>query len=253
MPRSGSTLLSNILAQNSNLHVTGTSGLPNMLINFYDYWNKDPVIKITEPTSKRKTIMKQIFESYHDTDKSNIINKSRSWLILIDMLEAILQRPVKMVVTIRNINGILSSFERLYRKELRTLASTREDMEYMMLQKTRIDKLMSDTGMVGSAYNSIMNAVFTGHRNKLLPVDYDFFVRNPQMCLDAMYDFLQIPAFEHDLNNIKQIIPENDVEFGIPGLHDIKPRVEISTSNNEDMLGPYAQQFVHWDYAFLKQ
>lgn len=253
MPRSGSTLLSNILAQNHALHVTGTSGLPSMLWNFYDNWNKDKVIKATENSNKRKTVLKGMFESYHDTGKQYVFNKSRTWLAIIDMVEAFLQKPVRIIVNIRHINGILSSFEKLYQADIRALQSTNADMEYMMIQKSRIEHLMSDRGLIGAAYNSIMNAVHTGHRDKLLPVDYDYFTRNPELCLKTMYDFLEIPAYEHDFNNIKQTIFENDAEFGLMNLHAIRPHIDIRPDDSHAVLGPYANQFQHWDYGFLKQ
>jgi len=120
MPRSGSTLLCNILAQNPKFHSTGTSALVEILYQNHMFWKQNPVINASEKTETLNTILKNIIHAYNSTTNRPVIfNKSRGWATQIELLENILEKPVKIISTIRKVSCILSSLEKLYRKELK--------------------------------------------------------------------------------------------------------------------------------------
>ena len=48
LPRSGSTLLANILAQNPQIYVTPTSGIVDMLVQVRNSWDRNDAFQATD-------------------------------------------------------------------------------------------------------------------------------------------------------------------------------------------------------------
>jgi len=55
--------------------------------------------------------------------------------------------------------------------------------------------------------------------------------------LSKVYAYLGLPEFEHDFNNVPQVTREDDEAYGIPGLHEIRPRVELLQNDYLKILG----------------
>lgn len=91
LPRSGSTLLCNMLAQNPEFFVSkATSGCHDVLFGVRNQW--DSLIEHKAEGvdyHQLKRVLQNILNSYHSTDKNIIIDKGRGWLSLIEMLEFI--------------------------------------------------------------------------------------------------------------------------------------------------------------------
>ena len=93
MPRSGSTLLCNVLAQNPDFHTTPTSGLSELIRQLNNSWKTESILKASETPEKKLKIIKDLFQSYHsDTDRPVVFNKSRGWCTLIELVENALQK-----------------------------------------------------------------------------------------------------------------------------------------------------------------
>jgi sulfotransferase len=249
MPRSGSTLLCNILAQNPDFHVTPTSGLSDIIMNINHMWHQNPAIKASEPHEKQLKIIKDLFQSYHaDTDRPVVFNKSRSWASLIELVELSIDKPVKILTTVRKLTSILASFEKLYRKELKDIKSPMVRTPEMSVLSSRIDAWSN--GVVGSAFNTIQDAFYRGHRDKFHFIDYDNLTKNPKNVMIAIYNFLEKPYFDHDFNNVVQYTHENDMEHGFTDLHTIRPVIKPQIDDSKQILGPLYDKFVNFHYNF---
>ena len=77
LPRSGSTLLCNILAQNKDLFVSkATSGCVDVLFNIRNQW--DTLIEYKAEGvdyDQLKRVLQNVLNSYHSTDKNNIVDR----------------------------------------------------------------------------------------------------------------------------------------------------------------------------------
>ena len=89
LPRSGSTLLCNILAQNPEIFVTkATSGCIEILFSIRNQWDR-----ITEHQAEGinrdqlKNVLNGVVNTYHLTDKNIIFDKGRGWLSFIETIE----------------------------------------------------------------------------------------------------------------------------------------------------------------------
>jgi hypothetical protein len=55
--------------------------------------------------------------------------------------------------------------------------------------------------------------------------------------MQKIHNYLEIPYYNYDFNNIKQVTFEDDKFHGIYGDHKIKPKIEEVKSVAKEMLG----------------
>jgi sulfotransferase len=244
LPRSGSTLLCNILAQNNDLFISkATSGCHDVLFGIRNQWDK-LIEHQAEGVdyNQLKRVLNSILNSYHSTDKSTIIDKGRGWLSLIEMVEFITGATPKIIVPVRDIREILSSFEKLWKKSTGQSQWNFEQNDYLKAQTVegRCEIWASAGQPVGIAYNRVKDAISRGYQNNLLFVEFDQLTSQPAHTLKMVYDYLQLPYYQHNFNNVEQYTQENDEGIHrIPNLHKIKPVVIPVPHDSNKILGKF--------------
>ena len=251
MPRSGSTLLCNILAQNPEFHVTATSGLSEIVKGIHEFWKTSPIIKASESPEKQLRIIKDLFQSYHsDTDRPIVFNKSRAWAGLIELVENSLDRPIKIITTTRDIPSVLASMEKLYRKEIKNINSPFQSGPQMSTLEGRLNVWAASDGLVGGTYNAILDAIYRGHRDKFHFVNYELLTRDPKTTMINVYHFLGKSYYDHDFTNVQQYTKENDAEHGFTDLHTIRPNIQPQIDDSRSILGGLYDRFSNFNYEF---
>jgi len=88
LPRSGSTLISNILKQNPKVYSEAVSSLSAIMGNVaYNWESLEPNIEYPNYEAK-KGVLKSILEGYYShIDKPIIFDKDRGWVSLIPIVE----------------------------------------------------------------------------------------------------------------------------------------------------------------------
>ena len=113
LPRSGSTLIQNILAQNPRFHATETSGFVDVLFAVRNLWNAQIEHKAHPCPERLKNVLKSITEGYfNDIEKPIAFVKSRGVFPYIEMLENILSTKIKILVPVRPVPDILAKVGR---------------------------------------------------------------------------------------------------------------------------------------------
>ena len=95
LPRSGSTLLQNIFAQNPDIYATPTSGVLELLYGARANYTNSPEFKAQDSEIMRKAYLafcKKGMVGYYEsiTDQKYVIDKSRGWFAHFDYLKNIL-------------------------------------------------------------------------------------------------------------------------------------------------------------------
>jgi sulfotransferase len=230
LPRSGSTLLCNILAQNPNFFVSrATSGCHDVLFNIRNQWDRLIEHQAEGVNHEQlRRVLSAALDAYHATEKQVVIDKGRGWLSLIEMIEFIKGSP-KIIVPVRSVPEILASFEMLWRNSTGMTQWAFESSEYFKSQTVegRCDILSGASQPVGLAYNRIKDAIARGKTDSMLFVEFDDLTRNPSETLRKIYEFLGENFYDHNFKNIEQVTKEDDVNVHrIPGLHSIRPVIE---------------------------
>ena len=208
MPRAGSTLLMNILGQNPRFHVTGTSGIMDVIFGIRNTWDKHVEFQASPDEEGKLRVMRGILDAYYaNVDKPVVLDKSRGWLSLLEMAEILLGRKAKVLVPVRDLREILASWEKLWRETSKTRQRGEEPQFYYEFQTVegRCDVWVRGDQPIGLAFNRIKDAIQRGFRDRMHFVHFEKLTSQPEKTMRAIYDFLEEPHFQHDFNNVKQI------------------------------------------------
>jgi sulfotransferase len=246
MPRSGSTLFQCILNNNTKIYGTGTDGCLELLYGARSNFSTSPEFKAQDSELMKKAFinfcnkgMKGYCESLIDgTEKEYVVLKSRGWGVYRPFLNEIYPNP-KVICLVRDLRSIVSSYEKIYRKNPLKHDPIRNDSTGAgtTIHK-RVDEWMHPTNTIGRALERIFEIVRLGYDKDILFVKYEDLCLYPERKMRSVYEYLELPYFEHDFDNIEQTIKEDDSVYGLTkDLHTIKPKLELPNPDYHDVLG----------------
>ena len=240
LPRAGSTLIQNILAQNPIHYATETSGIVDVLFSVRNQWTKQIEHKAHPCPKRMKNVLKSIlFGYFEDISQNTVFVKSRGILPYIELMENILEQKIKIIVPVRPVVDILASFEKLYRKTSEFKQPPGEAENYFQFQtiKGRCEYWMRPDQVVGLALNRINDAVARDLKDRMYFVDFNELTSNPRKTFQGIYSFLGEKWFEHNFNHVEQVTQEDDDVHGYIDLHKIKNKVTPMPSFANEILG----------------
>ncbi len=243
LPRSGSTLLCNILNQNPDFHATSTSGILEIILSIRNQWENVAELRASPNKAGKAAVVNNILHNYVGViERPVYFDKSRAWIAYIELAEAILGEKAKLLVPVRKITDILSSFENLYRKNAHDWQFPQEKSHFFEWQTVegRADIWMRNDQPVGIAYNRIRDAISRGYRDRLLFIEFENLTTNPKETMEQVYEFLEEDNFKHNFNRVKQVTQEDDDIHGIPGLHIIRSKVAPVKAYRDTLIGATA-------------
>jgi len=214
IPRSGSTVLAAILNQNPQAHVSTTSGLVHALDGLANAWAGAHLLNENDPNRDHlASTMRGVIDAfYSNVGAQFVIDKSRGWPIpiIIQAMHKVLGHKPKIVATVRSVPDCAASFVRIAKPD---------NLDDFIFYGQLIDHLKA-------AYQ-YLEAGYSYDPDCFLFVEYDDLLSNPKRELDRIHEFLGMPPFEYDFNNIDGSSVKEDDEnlHGYAGMHDIKPRL----------------------------
>ena len=262
MPRSGSTMLQNLLAQNPDVHTTPTSGLIELIYGARLNFSDQP-----EFLSQDKNEMEKAFNAFcragiHGyasalTDKKYFIDKGRSWLYYSDWIEKFLPYKPKVISMVRDLRDVFCSQEKLFRKDK---IVDNKVMNWLELRNTTIEKrcdFFASAPPIGTFMDKLIDSIRIPEKTKnILFVRYEDLCLNPEFEMRKIYNFLEIPFFNHNFDFIPQVTHEDDNIHISMADHIIRPKLEIKNSDALQILGEGACNWLthrdKWFYDFFK-
>lgn len=243
MPRSGSTIFQNIIGQNPDFYVTPTSGMLELVFGARANFSTSPEFKAQDAQLMEQGFInfcKQGMEGYFNgiTDKKYIMDKSRGWGVYRPFLESFYPDP-KVICLVRDLRSVVASYEKIYRKNPLKHDPIRDDSTGRgTIVHKRVDEWMAATNTIGRAVERIKESMRLGHDSKMLFVRYEDLCLNPEFEMRKVYEFLGLPQFEHDFDNIQQITKEDDEVYGLTSdLHTIRPSLSLNQPDFKQVLG----------------
>jgi sulfotransferase len=238
LPRSGSTLLANILAQNPGFYVTPTSGIVDMLVQVRNFWDRNDAFRAMDRQQSeyvKESVLRAMLQAYFaHTDRPICVDKNRYWPEFLEMAEVLVggRERIKVLVTVRDLRDVLASFELRYRKTS-ALGQLPQEAATVLKFKTalgRLEVFVDDAQPVGRAFNAIRDAVTRGWRDCMHFVDFDALTTKPGETLERIYEFFGAETWKHDCDAVEQVTFEDDFAYGFKDLHVIRPKVEPQRS-----------------------
>ncbi len=255
LPRSGSTLMQNILAQNPRFYCTPTSGVIDLMLASRKYYTELAEFKAQDPDLMQKGFLNYCrygINGFYEgvTDKPVCVDKCRSWFLYHDWVKQYVPNP-KYIVCVRDLRAILSSMEKLFRKNRdRADADEVTGTLTMITVNNRVMRWLNGPP-VGIAIGRLIEAIQTNLIRQLHVVRFEDLTTNPADVMKRVYDYLEEPYFEHDFNNVAQMTQENDQYHTIYGDHRIRSKVEPVTPDFIDVLGKDLCNMVRTNYALF--
>lgn len=243
LPRAGSTLLANILAQNPRFHATSTSGILDILFTVRNAWDKLSEFRAAPDEEAKVRVLRGIVASYFaKVDRPVVFDKARSWLAHLELANLLMNKKAKVLVPVRDLRDVLASFEKLYRSNPTHQTGQERDnyFEWQTVQG-RCSIWMRPNQPVGIAVNRIRDVLARGLGDQLHLVQFERLTSAPKETMQAVYRFLGEQYYEHDFDAVEQVTWEDDSVYGIPGLHNIRPEVRPMPSQWQDVLGAWAE------------
>jgi len=243
LPRSGSTVLASLLSQNPAVYASPNSPLVNMLVNVNKHLQDTEQAKAFLQPTQRIDVLRHIMTGFYAfADHSVVIDKSRSWPHPhnLALLTELLEQPVKIIATVRDLPSVLASFIRIIHEQPETVSFVDQalrDQRQLCTDINRAQLLFSPQGTVYEAWYTLKQAFTEGWGPHIHLVEYDDLVNNPERTLAYLYEFLGLPAFTHDLTNIINHTPENDLVYHMPTLHHVRPRLQKTAPSPRLVLG----------------
>jgi len=252
LPRSGATMLAYLLRQNPQIHTEPVSSLSSIFSSIHASWDSFEMNKEHVNDSAKVGVLQGILEGYFKhVDRPIVFDKDRAWITKISLLEAVTGCRVKMLCPVRNPAEILSSFEKIRRENPLAFVLPDQSLRESSTIAARAYYYASPNGPMGLAHAGIKDAVTSGYLDRLLFIDYSRFCNSPKSQMKRIYEFFELPEFQHDFKKIEQVEQFNDLAAGLPNLHRIKPTLERTTLNCVDYLGlDLYQQYnreIFWD------
>jgi sulfotransferase len=238
LPRSGSTLITNILKQNPKVHGESVSSLSSIFGSINASWSSMETNQEYNNTEAKVGVLKSVLQGYYShIDKPIIVDKDRGWIPLLPQVEAILDRKVKIIVCVRNPAEILTSFEKLRKENPLFFTKADSSLREGSNIASRAYYYAGPEGPMGLSHRNIKDAITMGYLDRFLFIDYNRFCNSPKSQTKRIYEFLELLKFEHDFEKIVQTENYNDLAVGLPNLHKIKPALDRTTVNCVEYLG----------------
>ena len=226
IPRSGSTLLTSLLNQRSDVYASPTSNLCDTMGAAVQAWEQNPTTQAQGGTQKDLIrILKGIAKARYDTKKI-VFDKGRGWpspQIMRTMKKV--QGDVKIVATVRPIADCLASFVKIAKPDdVRDFCRNSRLAQHLFY-----------------SYSALKSGYETNPENFLL-VEYDDLIKDPQAQLNRIAEFTGLAPFTHDLDNIEDSKEEDEI-WGIKDLHKVRKKVSKRKYSARKILGDELYNF----------
>lgn len=210
LPRSGSTILMNILQQNPRIFTTGTCALYEIIQDKIlvkgRFSETFQAMSVEQADAAMYGLIHGATKGWFEalTNKQIVISKRHGWSSLFHLYP-----NSKYICMIRDLRDIVESFEKINSKTLALHSFTHNST--VMLSAMHIHEkykyYFEDSNSLGINLNyevPRLMEVFKKTKNKVLFVRYEDFILDPVYILNKVHLFLEESSFEYDLNSIEQ-------------------------------------------------
>lgn len=191
MPRSGITLLTTLLQQNPRFVAQNNGPAQAVFAHMVEELTFGSMAHDKLDDAQKTALLRGSIDAiYHDRPLDSVVfDANPAWLPRIDRLVRIY--PLcRFIVCVRNPAAIVNSI--LFEDGISG------DKEISKIT----DSLMAESGAIGEAVDKLRDALSSGNAERILVLDYDRLVDDPDDAIDVIYDFLREEEFPHNVDNL---------------------------------------------------
>jgi len=244
LPRAGSTLLCQLLAQHPEIHCEGhSSPLCNALLGMRRMVSDDSFFlsqldhSFERSYAHLTSAMRGFLQGWHhDCESRVVVDKNRAWLHAIELLLH-LEPEAKLIVCIRELGQIYGSIEAQHQ---RTILIDFIDHLADFDRFGRADMLFAKDKAIGSPLISL-HAVLDlpkAVQDRLYFLRFEDLMAQPAVCMSHVYAWLGVAPLEIDIERLTVGEQESDSHYHMkythkraeriapPKRHEIPPRIQ---------------------------
>lgn len=260
MPRSGSTLLQNILGNNPDIYATPTSGLLPVISACKEVYTKSQYFRAQDPAQMKsgfRSLCRGAMEGYFSglTERKYAIDKNRGWAVNRGFLETLFPDP-KILFMVRDLREIAGSMERIDIANPERFDPSKDGPKYRGI--TAMERVAGwfQTQPLGVTLQMLYESIRSGHAAKFLFIRYEDLCRDPEREMRRVYDYLGIPYHPVDYQHIVPVTHEDDRIHGQYADHVIRPSIQSPKPRAHELLGTQVCDTIvnrnKWYFSYFK-
>lgn len=239
LPRSGSTLLSHMLAQHPDINSTASSPLSSIIQSARKHWSDEPFLlaqlddDFDNMYDRLGRSIRAFIEEFIQSNAPITIDKSRGWLFISELLIDLFP-DIKIIVTIRDLRYILNSIERKHKQTL--LLDFPDHME-PNIRDARAHHLFTPQGVIGGPLKAIYNLddIYPPIWDNVYIWRYEDLIASPQDVMDNLFEWIELEPVKINIDNVQsEITKESDSWYRMKYPHTIQP--ELNTDNQKNKM-----------------
>lgn len=213
LPRAGNTLFASLMMQNKKIAVTANSITPDLIHQIHLLKDSEIFKNFPDEESIDRAMINAYHGYYSDWDYEFILDRGPWGHPLNTILLGYIFTDIKFVVLVRPVIEVIASFVKLEKpKNLHE----------------RIQNLMGPYGIISRNLHSIKSLIDTNQKH--IVVKYNDLVEKPNIEINKVCTFLNIPNFDIDTENIKPFQINNmqyhDDKIGSINTHSLKEQIK---------------------------
>jgi len=237
LPRSGSTVLASLLNQNTDVYVTPTSPMLTVTVKMQESWREDPAVKANYFEEQARNLTKAILPAFwQHRPEPIIIDKSRGWAQNMTAVNALFGEKIKVVVVERDLPSIMASWLTIIKKQ------TNSNFDKNLMLK---GFMPTDENRVMAMWFDMVKECMEGSQkikrdtpDQIIVINYDDLMKDPARELSNIEQFLNLPKYTYDFDNIQNDTVDDDlVAWGFEGLHTIRSKLQKTSKDPKEILG----------------
>lgn len=244
LPRAGSTVLSAILNQNPRVHVSATSPLYELFKQINHAFNSCDLQHNYDAQRIREKTCKALVDAFYGDEERIVFDKHRRWPRHVDVVKKWINADAKVIITIRPLAEIVTSYCVLCDQDNSNFLDRRL-LQQGFIGPTNDDraKLLWEVYLKGP-YEAIKNGLDLWPDN-LFFVRYDELVCDAEHTVQRLYDYFDLPEWNHNFDNLSATAPnERDEMWGLRNLHKVRDTLERQSRSPADYLSDEMLSFL---------
>jgi sulfotransferase len=248
LPRSGSSVLSALLNQNSRFYSGPSSPVLSTMYSVENHLLNDELFSGYPKPEQAKQIISSIpFQFYSDRKEEVIIDKNRAWTARVPYIEGYIGQQAKIICPVRDIDEILTSMIMMIRRNpyqegqgrINFIDEQLVKLNIPLSDDNRCQYIAGQQGILGQSLNAIVEGVNQGFGDRIHFVEYRDLVNNPEETLQNLYDFLGEEYYEHTFDDLQNQSREQDLRtYGLADMHEVHKELKSTAPNPKDILSP---------------
>lgn len=225
LPRAGSTLLCQLLAQHPDIHCEGQSSpLCSTLLGIRRMVSEDTFYlsqldqNFDNSYGHLKSAMQGFLRGwYHQSPKPVVVDKHRAWLLAVETLLQ-LEPEARLLVCLRELGQVYGSIEAQHQRTiLLDFIEPLADHDRF----SRADTLFARDKAIGAPLNALQAVADlpAAVQERLFFVRFEDLTAQPQACLQRIHAFLGLAPHTIDPQRLRPGLPESDSHYHMKYLH----------------------------------